>query len=47
MGLAHRVIVMRAGSVVAELQGSDINETNIISAAFGAVPDFEALEEQE
>lgn len=46
IGLAHRVMVMRAGRIVSELQGDGITEANIIHAAFGAVPDFESLEEQ-
>jgi ABC-type sugar transport system ATPase subunit len=34
LGLAHRVLVIRAGRVVAELTGDDMTEENIITAAF-------------
>jgi ABC-type sugar transport system ATPase subunit len=33
IGLAHRVLVMREGRVVAEFRGADINEDNIVTAA--------------
>ncbi|KXF78124.1 ABC transporter ATP-binding protein [Paramesorhizobium deserti] len=33
VGLADRVLVMRAGRIVAELRGNDINEENIVYAA--------------
>ncbi|PST18822.1 sugar ABC transporter ATP-binding protein [Mesorhizobium plurifarium] len=33
VGLADRVLVMRAGRIVAELRGNDINEENIVFAA--------------
>jgi rhamnose transport system ATP-binding protein len=36
IGLAHRVLVMRAGKVVAGLAREDITEEAILSAAFGA-----------
>ncbi|HEV8404089.1 MAG TPA: sugar ABC transporter ATP-binding protein [Candidatus Limnocylindrales bacterium] len=36
LGLAHRVLVMRAGRLVAELSGPDMTEEGIVSAAFGA-----------
>jgi ABC-type sugar transport system ATPase subunit len=36
LGLAHRVIVMRGGRLVAELAGPDMTEEAIVSAAFGA-----------
>jgi rhamnose transport system ATP-binding protein len=36
IGVAHRVLVMRLGSVVAELSGDDVTEAAILSAAFGA-----------
>jgi rhamnose transport system ATP-binding protein len=36
LGLAHRVLVMRAGRLVAELSGPDMTEEAIVSAAFGA-----------
>ena len=35
LGLAHRVVVMRAGRLVAELSGTDMTEEAIVSAAFG------------
>jgi len=35
LGLAHRVLVMRAGRLVAELSGPDMTEEAIVSAAFG------------
>ena len=35
LGLAHRVLVMRAGQVVAELTGDGITEAAILGAAFG------------
>ena len=35
LGLAHRVLVMRAGRLVAELTGTDMTEEAIVSAAFG------------
>ena len=35
LGLAHRVLVMRAGRLVAELAGPDMTEEAIVSAAFG------------
>ena len=34
LGLAHRVLVMRGGRVVAEFTGEDINEQNVLTAAF-------------
>ena len=34
-GLAHRVLVMRAGRLVAELSGADMTEEAIVGAAFG------------
>jgi simple sugar transport system ATP-binding protein/ribose transport system ATP-binding protein len=36
LGLAHRVLVMRGGRVVAELTGADVTEAAILGAAFGA-----------
>ncbi|MDF1631134.1 sugar ABC transporter ATP-binding protein [Mycoplana sp. MJR14] len=33
VGLADRVLVMRAGEIVAELRGSEINEKNVVFAA--------------
>ena len=34
LGLAHRVIVMRAGRLVAELEGESMTESAILAAAF-------------
>ncbi|CAB4565508.1 unannotated protein [freshwater metagenome] len=34
IGLCHRVLVVRAGSIVAQFTGDDMTETNIIGAAF-------------
>ena len=34
IGLAHRVLVMRRGRIVAELQGEAITESAILAAAF-------------
>jgi rhamnose transport system ATP-binding protein len=39
LGLAHRVVVMRAGRVTAELAGSEIDERAILHAAFEAEPE--------
>jgi simple sugar transport system ATP-binding protein/ribose transport system ATP-binding protein len=36
LGLAHRVLVMRLGEVVAELAGDEVTEASFLSAAFGA-----------
>jgi simple sugar transport system ATP-binding protein/ribose transport system ATP-binding protein len=36
LGLAHRVLVMRAGQVAAELAGDEMTEAAILGAAFGA-----------
>ena len=36
LGLAHRVLVMRAGRIEAELTGDDATEAAILGAAFGA-----------
>ena len=38
LGLAHRVLVMRAGRLVGELEGEAITETAILNAAFGMDP---------
>jgi ribose transport system ATP-binding protein len=35
LGLAHRVLVMRGGRLVAELTGTDMTEEAIVNAAFG------------
>jgi simple sugar transport system ATP-binding protein/ribose transport system ATP-binding protein len=37
VGLAHRVLVMRLGRLVAELEGHDISESSILGAAFAEV----------
>ncbi|WP_396658264.1 sugar ABC transporter ATP-binding protein [Microbacterium sp.] len=34
LGLAHRVLVVRAGRIVAELSGDELTEQNILTAAF-------------
>ena len=36
LGLAHRVLVMRAGRITAELAGDEATEATILGAAFGA-----------
>ncbi|HEX6931370.1 MAG TPA: ATP-binding cassette domain-containing protein [Streptosporangiaceae bacterium] len=36
LGLAHRVLVMRAGRIAAELAGDDMTEAAILGAAFGS-----------
>ena len=36
LGLAHRVLVMRAGRIAADLAGDDISEAAILGAAFGS-----------
>jgi ribose transport system ATP-binding protein len=33
--LAHRVYVMRRGAIAGELQGDQINETNVLNLFFG------------
>lgn len=38
LGLAHRVLVMRLGRIVGELEGEGITEAAILNAAFGASP---------
>ncbi len=38
LGLAHRVVVMRAGRLVAELSGAALTEEAILGAAFGTAP---------
>jgi simple sugar transport system ATP-binding protein/ribose transport system ATP-binding protein len=35
LGLAHRVLVIRAGRIVAELTGDDMTEAKVLAAAFG------------
>ncbi len=37
LGLAHRILVMRHGHFTAELTGDDINESNVLAAAFSEV----------
>ena len=39
LGLAHRVLVMRYGRIVAELQGAAMTEDNVMHAAFGTETD--------
>ena len=36
LGLAHRVLVMRAGRIAAEFRGEAMTEAAILGAAFGA-----------
>lgn len=36
LGLAHRVVVMRGGRVVRELEGEAMTEDSILEACFGA-----------
>ena len=45
LGLSHRVLVMRSGGIVAEINGrsASFNETDIMSAAFGT-PNRDAIE---
>ena len=38
LGLAHRVLVIRHGRVVAELTGADMTEENVLVAAFADTP---------
>jgi simple sugar transport system ATP-binding protein/ribose transport system ATP-binding protein len=38
LGLAHRIVVMRQGRLVAELAGEAMTEEAILAAAFGAAP---------
>jgi ABC-type sugar transport system ATPase subunit len=35
LGLAHRVLVMREGRIVGELEGDEMTEASITTAAFG------------
>jgi ABC-type sugar transport system ATPase subunit len=37
LGLAHRVVVMRQGRLVAELTGEAMTEAAILEAAFGTI----------
>jgi ABC-type sugar transport system ATPase subunit len=37
MGLAHRVLVMRQGRVIAELAGTSLTEEALMVSAFGGV----------
>jgi ABC-type sugar transport system ATPase subunit len=37
LGLAHRVLVMRRGRIVAEVAGDEADEETILRAAFGAI----------
>jgi simple sugar transport system ATP-binding protein/ribose transport system ATP-binding protein len=36
LGLAHRVLVMRAGRIVGELAGQEMTESAVLGAAFAA-----------
>ena len=36
LGLAHRVLVMRAGRIVSELRGEQMTESAVLAAAFEA-----------
>ncbi len=36
LGLSHRILVMRNGSIVGEFDGATATETNVMNAAFGA-----------
>jgi ABC-type sugar transport system ATPase subunit len=45
LGLAHRVLVMRRGRIVAELSDDELNEELILRAAFGSEP-AEATDEE-
>jgi ABC-type sugar transport system ATPase subunit len=36
LGLAHRVLVMRAGRIVGELAGDEMTESAVLAAAFAA-----------
>ena len=36
LGLAHRVLVMRTGRIVAELNGDEMTEAAVLGAAFGS-----------
>jgi simple sugar transport system ATP-binding protein/ribose transport system ATP-binding protein len=38
IGLSHRILVIRAGRIVAELEGEDVDEEAIMRAAFGGEP---------
>jgi simple sugar transport system ATP-binding protein/ribose transport system ATP-binding protein len=38
LGLAHRVLVMRGGRIVAELTGAEMTEANVLTAAFAELP---------
>ena len=39
LGLSHRILVMRNGSIVGEFDGATATETNVMNAAFGATDD--------
>ena len=41
LGLAHRILVVRVGQIVAEFSRSEASEESIMRAAFGAGPDSE------
>ena len=41
IGLAHRVLVMRRGRIVAEFDGKTVAEDDVLTAAFGAEKNVE------
>lgn len=43
LGLAHRVLVMRGGRIVAELDHDSMTESSVLSAAFGTAPSADEL----
>ncbi|MDP9027595.1 MAG: sugar ABC transporter ATP-binding protein [Actinomycetota bacterium] len=43
MGMAHRVLVMRGGRLVAILQGEELTERAVVAASFGDVPTEKVL----
>jgi rhamnose transport system ATP-binding protein len=43
MGLAHRIVVLRGGQVVAEFDGRSADREQVIAAAFGSAPERASL----
>lgn len=43
IGLAHRIVVFRAGRVVAEFQGGSVERERVIAEAFGSFPERAGL----
>ena len=43
LGLAHRILVIRGGRIVAELEGARMTEANVITAAFAEPAPSEEL----